>query len=192
MRERGDMVYPLGIENAKQRIQEIRARFEAFQPPATVSSSSGTSFDALLNQHLEDPINSTETPESLNRLVNEQASEVGLDQNLIKAVIKAESGFNPNAVSKAGAVGLMQLMPETGRQMGVEHLTNPAENIQGGSRYLKSLLDKYQDVPRALAAYNAGPGAVDRFQGIPPYKETQNYVKRVLSYQHQFEMAGKE
>ena len=115
-------------------------------------------------------------------LIKREARANRLDPALIKAVIAAESNFSPRAVSRAGAQGLMQLMPRTAEQLGVEDPFGEAENVSGGTRYLREMLDRYGDLSRALAAYNAGPKAVDRYRGIPPYPETKAYVKRVLAY----------
>jgi soluble lytic murein transglycosylase len=115
-------------------------------------------------------------------LIASQARAQRLDPALIKAVIAAESNFSPLATSRAGAQGLMQLMPKTAEGLGVENPFHEVENVNGGTRYLRKMLDRYGDLSRALAAYNAGPKAVDRYQGIPPYPETEAYVKRVLVY----------
>lgn len=115
-------------------------------------------------------------------LVAEAAERYGVDPALIAGVIEAESGFDPNAVSPAGATGLMQLMDATARGLGVTDRLDPRQNVLGGTKLLGQLLARYGgDVRLALAAYNAGPGAVDRYGGIPPYAETQRYVPRVLA-----------
>ena len=117
----------------------------------------------------------------LRQLATDTARRHGLDPELVLAVAGVESAFQPKAVSSKGAQGLMQLMPGTARELGVADPLDPAANLDGGTRYLRDLLAKYEgDLPKALAAYNAGPGAVKRHQGVPPYKETREYVKRVL------------
>ena len=124
----------------------------------------------------------------LESVIRPAADKYRLDPNLVAAVIWTESSGDPNAVSKKGAQGLMQLMPETARELGVQRVLDPAENIDGGSRYLRRMLDAHDgDLSLALAAYNAGPTAVARYGGIPPYPETQNYVDKVLRL---FEEAG--
>ena len=113
-------------------------------------------------------------------LIEQYAAEHKLNPVLVRAVIEAESAFNPRAVSHVGAMGLMQLMPGTARDLGVVNPFDPEDNIRGGTKYLRSLLDRFDDdVDLALAAYNAGPGAVEKYDGVPPYRETRNYVAKI-------------
>jgi Rod binding domain-containing protein len=119
--------------------------------------------------------------EKFGPLIEAAAAETKLDSTLITSVIHAESRGNPKAVSQAGAKGLMQLMDGTAEDLGVKDSLDPEQNIMGGSRFLKKLMDRYQDIKLALAAYNAGPGNVDKYGGLPPFAETQNYVDKVMA-----------
>ena len=121
-------------------------------------------------------------PMTLNSLVAGASQANGVPPGLVRAVLMAESGGNPSAISVAGAQGLMQLMPGTAASCGVANPFDPTENVQCGAGYLHSLLHRYHNnVTLAVAAYNAGPGAVDRYHGVPPYSETRAYVVRVMS-----------
>jgi len=121
-----------------------------------------------------------EVPAHVDALIAKAAAEHAVDPNLVRAVIKVESAYKPRARSHKGAMGLMQLMPATAREYGVRNAYDPAENINAGVKHLRSLLDRYE-VRLAVAAYNAGAGAVERYNGIPPYRETREYVRKVLS-----------
>ena len=129
------------------------------------------------------PLESNDALEQFEPLVREHAARQSLRPDLVRAVIQVESGFNPWARSPKGAMGLMQLMPGTARELGVRDAYDPAENIRGGTAYLRQLLDKYEgNEELALAAYNAGSGAVDRYgRRVPPYQETKDYVRKVGS-----------
>jgi soluble lytic murein transglycosylase-like protein len=117
----------------------------------------------------------------MNEVINAVSSRHHLDPDLINSVIHAESGFNPRAVSPKGAQGLMQLMPQTASRLGVVNSFDPGDNLEGGTRYLRELLERYNfDLIKALAAYNAGPQRVEKYHGVPPYYETQAYIARII------------
>lgn len=127
------------------------------------------------------------TPQEFEPMIAQSAAEYGVDTSLVKAVIHAESSYNPQAVSRKGARGLMQLMPKTAQDLKVADSFNPTDNIRGGVRYLRFLLDTFKgDVTLAVAAYNAGLNRVAQYGGVPPYEETRNYVSRVLSLQRSY------
>lgn len=129
----------------------------------------------------------------LNEVIGAASSRNNIDPDLVRSLIRAESGFNPKAISPKGAQGLMQLMPQTAAQLGVEDPLDPGANVEGGTRYLKTLLGLYNnDLIKALAAYNAGPQRVTQYRGVPPYSETRTYVARVLSDFHRKKLAQQD
>ena len=122
-------------------------------------------------------------PDKFDRYISDASAQTGVDSRLLKAMIKAESDFNPRAVSKKGAMGLMQIMPENFKMLDLENPFDPWQNIRAGARYFQQLYERFNGkLALSLAAYNAGPTAVDRYKKIPPYKETEEYVRRVLRY----------
>ncbi|HIJ87912.1 MAG TPA: lytic transglycosylase domain-containing protein [Desulfuromonadales bacterium] len=134
---------------------------------------------------------SSANPAEYEQLIRNCSEKYGVNQSLIKAVIHAESGYDPNAVSRKGASGLMQLMPETAKSLKVADRFNPKDNVDGGVKYLRFLLDTFRgDVSLAVAAYNAGLSNVAKYGGIPPYNETRTYVNRVLSYMKSYQESG--
>ena len=164
-----------------QRIAEITGQNLSPAPPA--QAAPGGSFASMVAAAMNPP--APAAPAQIDRLVSANAGAWGVDPALVKAIIANESGFNASATSKTGAQGLMQLEPGTAANLGVANAYDPAQNIWGGTRYIKGLLDRFHgDLRLAVAAYNAGPGAVEKYGGVPPYAETQAYVENVLdSYQ---------
>jgi soluble lytic murein transglycosylase-like protein len=157
------------LSSVLSRVSEIRQRLSHFQPsvqqPPPAASAGSPRID-----------------ESMEGSIQRHAQSNGLSPELLKAVIRAESAFNPGAVSSKGAMGLMQLMPATARALGVSDPFDPDANIEGGARHLRQQIDRFKELPLALAAYNAGPGNVLRYNGVPPFLETRSYVNRVMGF----------
>ena len=151
--------------------------------PTTTTSESATEAVSASSSSSCNNSSGLECCEELNSFFDEAANTYQVDAKLLKSIAKAESNFRADAVSSAGAVGIMQLMPQTAAGLGVSDSYNAYENIMGGAKYISQMLDKYNgDVSLALAAYNAGGGNVDKYGGTPPFEETQNYVTKVLEY----------
>jgi hypothetical protein len=164
------------IELRPDEIGEVQTVPDPPAPPSISATASTPPFSSGVSSRL--------SPADLREMLNKAGQAHNLDVDLLASLVKAESGGNAHAVSRAGAQGLMQLMPATARNLGVEDSFKPDENVRGGSAYLDTLLTRYHDnMALALAAYNAGPEAVAKYHGIPPYHETQAYVARVI---HEF------
>lgn len=176
------------ISAVQARIAEITgAPAPGSVPPAVPAGFAGALAGALGGGSPAGTVGSTAAPApvppaQIDALVDRNASTWQVDPALIKAVIANESGFDANATSGVGAQGLMQLMPETAASLGVRDPYDPGQNVAGGTRYLRGLLDRFGGDKRlAIAAYNAGPGAVEKYKDVPPYRETRNYVQNVLA-----------
>jgi soluble lytic murein transglycosylase-like protein len=191
----------MSVDAIGNRVSEIQAMVAALSrpvgasaavappAPAVVGSAPAQSFQSMLASAVQAPAAgaSGSGPTAYDSLIAAAAQRNGVDPALLKALIRQESGFDPNARSSAGATGLVQLMPATAASLGVTDPTDPAQSIDAGARYLRRQLDAFGgDQAKALAAYNAGPGAVSRYGGVPPYPETQQYVSRVLGYAAQY------
>lgn len=168
----GTMTFTNRPEKYKHRgdYVEVDVKYERIQLPPQYKPTAPTQIKTV-------------TDANLRSIVTRYARLYGLDESLVYAVIRAESNFDPNAVSSAGARGLMQLMPGTAAEMGVTDIFDPTQNVAGGTQYLFKMLEIFKDKKLAVAAYNAGPENVKKHKGIPPFKETQHYVKTVLAYE---------
>lgn len=167
------------VSLAPMRVSQMAGAGTA--PARTDQISGSAAFGAVLANRFK---------ATLDKAFQDAGSKYNLDPALLKAIADAESSFNPNAASGQGAIGLMQIMPDTAQSLGVDP-RDPVQSILGAAQYLRTLIDDFQGNPRlAIAAYNAGPGAVRKYNGIPPYKETQDYVQRVTDLVKKYQIQG--
>lgn len=192
-----------GLELTLRRISAIEGQFQEMMSFNNGIGQTNSDFQRILDSTYEKEYgakngttnrisnNSDISHGEIDKLIDKYSEQNKLDPDFVKAVVKQESGFNPNATSKCGAMGLMQLMPSTAEGLGVINAYDAEQNIYGGTKYLKGLMDRFDNNKElALAAYNAGPNAVKKYNGIPPYKETQNYVKNVMASYGRFKDAS--
>lgn len=193
------MMEIIGIKNVYKRIDEIHKKIHSIQGKFNYNNLKvyqHTSEIENKNNPIDKPERKREdreknkstslTKKDILNLIENISNHEGVNSDLIKAIIQVESNFDPDAISNKGAEGLMQLMPETANLLNIDS-KNPIENIYGGIKYLKYLAKKYKDLDLVLAAYNAGPGNVDKYKGIPPFVETQTYIKKIKKILKQFE-----
>jgi soluble lytic murein transglycosylase-like protein len=181
----------MSLSTIGTRLDELQTMVAQMNAPATPApapaaaaptSSFAGALAAAQTSPSAAPVSGTGSSSAFDDQINAAAASNGIDPALLKGLVSQESGFNPNARSGAGAVGLTQLMPGTAASLGVTNPLDPAQSLQGGAKYLREQLDRFGgDEQLALAAYNAGPGAVQKYGGVPPYAETQNYVTSVMS-----------
>ncbi|MCE5216864.1 lytic transglycosylase domain-containing protein [bacterium] len=174
----------LGLPGVLARIEEIEGLLgsEPKAAPTTAGQAPGPDFAEALSNAAQTTTGSSAKASAYDGLIRQAAQKYGIEEKVIRAVIRAESDYNPRCVSRAGAQGLMQLMPENCRDYGVTDPFDPGQNIDAGVHQLKDMLSRFGQLDLALAAYNAGPGAVKRYGGVPPYRETQAYVRKILGW----------
>jgi hypothetical protein len=185
----------MSVSDALARVSAIQAQIAALTPAPPPATTAAQSFGSVLDGQISTSANtpaagataSLGMPSPYDSMITQAANEAGVPPALVKAVAKAESGFDPKATSGVGAQGLMQLMPGTARGLGVTDPYDPMQSLRGGAKYLRQMLDRFGgDYEKAIAAYNAGPGAVAKWGGVPPYAETRAYVPRVMGYFRDF------
>ena len=169
------------VQSVLTRIRELETLLEPkiTTPSAPTIGQETKSFQDYMDQKEDQILANLPVTSPIQSKIAIESHKNGLDPQLVQAVIQTESNFNPNAVSPKGAQGLMQLMPSTAKMLGVENPMDPMENIEGGTKFLADMMNQFQDRKLAIAAYNAGPNAVKRYNGVPPYKETQDYVQKI-------------
>jgi len=190
----------MSVAAVVSRVAELEALIRPPAPAPAAAPATGTAATSFAGQlsaaqgatapAASGPVGAAGGATEYDGLINAAAQRHGIDPALLKGLIRQESNFDPNAGSSAGAQGLAQLMPGTAAALGVSNPKDPAQAVEGGAKYLKQQLDAFGgDVTKALAAYNAGPGAVQKYNGVPPYAETQNYVRQVQAYAAQYRTA---